>query len=66
MNDEDLSNLISDFVSNELYLIFNENSEMFARSIEEWVHAIADHIESEGIQDEVVAAVVNKCIPLYE
>lgn len=65
MNDENLSGLVSDFINKELENIFNENSESAARYIEEWVYALAGHIEDDGIQKDVIRAVVNKYLPLF-
>lgn len=60
-----MSELVSDFINKELENLFNENSQSVARYIEKWVYALAERIENNGIENDVVGAVINKCLPFF-
>lgn len=64
-NNEDVSELVSDFISNELADYINDNQEAIGDYIENLVYDIIDAIkEGEGGESELLQGLVDKCLPL--
>lgn len=66
MNDEALSELVSDFISNELADFINDNQELIGGYIEDLVFEIIEKIKEggNGVESELIQGLVDKCLPL--
>lgn len=66
MNDEDLSELVSDFISNELADFINGNQELIGGYIEDIVYEVIDRIQNGegGSENGALSGLIAKCLPL--
>lgn len=64
-NNEDVSELVSDFISNELADFINDNQALISGYIEDAIFDLIEGLEEgEGIESELLQGLIAKCLPL--